>query len=181
MDGTGSIGMSIEIDILNGDASWPRVKSLFALVWTPDVMGPLADVTWAHPDLRVILDADDGTTVCHVGLYFRDGIWNGRKVRLGGVGGVSTHPAYRGKGYASVALNAAIATFRHHEATDFIVLVCGDHNIAFYADRGWHAFNGKLLVEQQGERVEFDVQTPMVFDLALRPREGVIDLCGLPW
>lgn len=173
--------MSIEIDILNGDASWPRVKPLLARVWTPDVMGPLADVTWAHPDLRVILDDAEGTTVCHAGMYFRDGIWNGRKVRLGGIGGVSTHPDHRGKGYATLALNAAIATFRHHEATDFVVLVCGEHNIPLYAKRGWHVFNGKLIVEQKKERVEFDLQTPMVFDLALRPRDGVIDLCGLPW
>lgn len=173
--------MSIEIDILNGDASWPRVKPLFGLVWTPEELARIGNVRWANADLRVILDDPDGTTACHVGIYFRDGLWNGRKVRLGGIGGVSTHPDYRKKGYAGIALGAAIQTFRHHEATDFILLVCEDHNIPFYANRGWHPFNGPLIVEQQGERVEFDVMKPMVFDLALRPREGTIDLCGLPW
>lgn len=173
--------MSIEIDILNGDASWSRVKPLFGLVWTPEELARIGHVQWANADLRVILDDPDGTTVCHVGIYFRDGLWNGRKVRLGGIGGVSTHPDHRKKGYAGIALGAAIQTFRHHEATDFVLLVCEDHNIPFYASRGWHLFNGPLIVEQQGERVEFDVMKPMVFDLALRPREGTIDLCGLPW
>lgn len=173
--------MSIEIDILNGDASWQRVKSLFGQVWTPEVLGRMGNVQWANADLRVILDDADGTTACHVGIYFRDGMWNGRKVSLGGIGGVSTHPDYRKKGYAGIALGAAIQTFRHHEATDFVLLVCEDHNVPFYASRGWQPFTGKLIVEQQGERVEFDVMNTMVFDLALRPREGVIDLCGLPW
>lgn len=173
--------MSIEIDILNGDASWPRVKPLFGLVWTPEESARIGHVQWANADLRVILDDADGTTACHVGIYFRDGLWNGRKVRLGGIGGVSTHPDYRRKGYAGIALGAAIQTFRHHEATDFVLLVCEDHNIPFYASRGWHLFDGRLIVEQKGERVEFDVMKPMVFDLALRPREGTIDLCGLPW
>ena len=126
--------MGIEIDIVNGDAGWPLVKPLMDQVWTPDVLARMGNVQWCNPDLRVIVDDEQGDAVCHVGLYWRDGIWNGRKVHLGGIGGVATHPDHRRAGYASVALNAAIQTFRHHEATDFVVLVCEPHNIASLRD-----------------------------------------------
>ena len=34
--------MSIEIDVLNGDASWPLAKPLFNAVWPPDVVEMVA-------------------------------------------------------------------------------------------------------------------------------------------
>lgn len=173
--------MGIEIDIVNGDAGWPRVKPLMDLVWTPDVLARMGNAHWADPDLRVIVDSERGEAVCHIGLTLRDGTWNDRPARLGGIGGVATHPDQRRHGYASIALNAAIQTFRQHEATDFVVLVCEAHNIAFYEHRGWRRFAGRILAQQHGERVEFDLMTPMVFDLTMRPRDGTIDLCGPPW
>ncbi len=173
--------MSIEIDILNGDASWPRVKQLIDLVWTPQTLAQSGNVDWAHPDLRVLVENDSREIICHIGLFFRDGLWNGRKARLGGIGGVTTHPDHRRKGYASVALDAAIQTIRHHEAIDFVLLVCNDDKMPFYAARKWQPFNGVLMVEQSGRQVLFDVMKPMVFDMAMQPRTGTIDLCGLPW
>lgn len=172
--------MSIEIDVQNGDATWPKVKDLFGLVWTPEVLARTGNVKWANADLRVMID-HDGEIVCHVGLYFRDGLWNGRKARIGGVGGVTTHPDYRRKGYASIALDAAIQTFRQHEATDFVLLVCEEYNVPFYAARNWQLFDGTLIAEQDGQRIQFDAMGPMVFDISMRPRNGTIDLCGLPW
>ncbi len=173
--------MSIEIDILNGSASWAKVKPLFDLVWTPEVLARSGDVDWANPDLRVLIENENRQIISHVGLYFRDGLWNGRKARLAGVGGVTTHPDHRRKGYASVALDAAIQTIRHHEAIDFVLLVCDDEKMSFYAARKWQPFGGVLIVEQNGQQVKFDVMKPMIFDMAMRPRTGTIDLCGLPW
>ena len=34
--------MSIEIDVLNGDASWPTAEPLLNAVWPPDVDGKTA-------------------------------------------------------------------------------------------------------------------------------------------
>lgn len=85
--------MSIEIDILNGDASWQRAEPLLRAVWSPEVMRnkSWADIRWAHADLRVLLDApDDSGLACHVGIYFRTITWNGHKVHVGGIGGVAT-------------------------------------------------------------------------------------------
>jgi aminoglycoside 2'-N-acetyltransferase I len=183
--------MSIEIDVLNGDASWPRVEPLMDSVYPPDVMEKLSwrHIKWAHADLRVLIDApeeSDEETVkpglaCHVGIYFRTVNWNGRKVDIGGIGGVATREDCRGRGYAGLALGAAVQTLRDHEAVRFALLFCEPHNFAFYQARGWHPFAGEIYAEQPSGRIRFDVTSPFVFDISRAPRDGTIDLCGLPW
>lgn len=174
--------MSIEIDIQTGDGSWGRAEPLLSASFPPEaaMILPTGPVEWAHPDLRVLIEEND-EVACHVGIYRRVGTWKGRKIRLGGIGGVATHPDHRRKGYAGLALTAAIQTLRDERAIDFAMLVCQPHNEAFYEKRGWHRFGGELFVEQKGQRVRFDVMAPYVFDFRYGPREGVIDLCGLPW
>ncbi len=114
--------MSIEIDILNGNESWPLAKPLFDAVWPRDVLEklPWGHVKWANADLRVLIEAPheqpEGGLACHVGIYFRTVTWNGRKVDIGGIGGVATRADCRRRGYASIALNAAVQTMRDHEA-----------------------------------------------------------------
>jgi aminoglycoside 2'-N-acetyltransferase I len=175
--------MSIEIDILNGDASWPIAKSLYDAVWPAEAVAKLswAQVEWAHADLRVLIEVPSNNLVCHVGIYFRMATWNGRKLHVGGIGGVMTHPDYRGHGYASVAVNAAVQSMKDREDVQFALLFCEPHNFAFYQSRGWHPFTGEIYCEQPAGRVRFETMSPFVFDLKRGPREGVIDLCGLPW
>jgi hypothetical protein len=80
--------MSIEIDVLNGDASWPMAEPLYKAVWPPDVVEklPWAGIVFAHAELRVLVQAEPDDVVCHVGVYRREAKWNGRKVRVGGIG-----------------------------------------------------------------------------------------------
>src|SRR6186997_434560 len=95
--------MSIEIDVLNGDASWPRAEPLMKAVWTAHVVEKLSwgHVKWAHADLRVLIDAPEDAAqpglACHVGIFFRDAMWDGRKVQIGGIGGVSTREDCSGR------------------------------------------------------------------------------------
>ena len=175
--------MSIEIDVLNGDTSWPMAKPLMDAVWPSDELAkrPWGNVVFAHADLRVLIEAPAGGLACHVGIYFRTIDWNGRKMNIGGIGGVATREDCRRHGYASVALNAAIQTLRDHEAIRFALLFCEPHNFAFYQARGWHPFSGDIYAEQPGGRIRFEASAPFVFDLGRAPREGTIDLCGLPW
>ena len=55
--------MSIEIEVLNGDASWTQAKPLFDAIWPAAVVAtlPWADITFAHADLRVL--------ACHIAEY----------------------------------------------------------------------------------------------------------------
>ena len=104
-----------------------------------------ADTKWAHADLRVLLDAsDDSGLACHVGIYFRTITWNGHKVHVAGIGGVATREDCRRRGYASLALDAAVHTIRANDAVKFAILFCEPHNFAFYQARGWHPFAGEV-------------------------------------
>lgn len=175
--------MSIEIDVLNGDASWKVAEPLFKAVWPRHVVEklPWGHIKWAHADLRVLIDAPEGGLACHVGIYFRTITWNGRKTNVGGIGGVATREDCRRHGYASVVLNAAVQTIRAHEAIGFALLFCEPPNFAFYQARGWHPFAGEIYAEQPGGKIRFEAMAPFVYDFSRAPRDGTIDLCGLPW
>lgn len=176
--------MSVEIDILNGDQSWSLAETLFNTVW-PKVMVeklPWGHIKWADADLRVFIDAHESGLACHVGIFFRTVSWNGQKIHIGGIGGVATHPDCRRRGYASVALNAALQTMHDHDAAQFALLFCEPHNFEFYQSRGWQPFIGNIYAEQPHGRIRFEAMSPFVFDLKRRaPLRGTIDLCGLPW
>jgi aminoglycoside 2'-N-acetyltransferase I len=176
--------MSIEIEIVNGDQSWSRAEALFETVWPEAEMKNLSwgHVKWAHADLRVLIEADEGALACHTGIFFRTVTWNGQKIHIGGIGGVATRSDCRRRGYASVAVGAAVQTMRDHDAAQFALLFCEPHNFEFYRSRGWHPFAGEIYAEQPEGRIRFEVMAPFVFDLKRRaPQRGTIDLCGLPW
>ena len=164
-----------------------RVEPLMDAVWPDHVMEKLSwgHVKWAHADLRVLIDAPEELPkpdwpVMSVSI-FRTVTWNGRKVHIGGIGGVATREDCRGRGLASLALGAAIQTMRDHEAVRFALLFCEPHNYAFYQARGWHPFAGEIYAEQPEGRIRFEAMAPFVFDISRAPRDGTIDLCGLPW
>jgi predicted acetyltransferase len=175
--------MSIEIDILNGAASWPMAEPLFNAAWPPEMVEklPWAGIAFADADLRVLVRAEAQDVVCHVGIYRREVIWNGRKMRAGGIGGVVTREDSRRRGYASIALNAAIQTLKDEGSTGFGLLFCEPHNAPFYARRGWMPFDGEIYVDQPKGHVRFEAMAPHVYDIRRAPRQGVIDLCGRPW
>jgi aminoglycoside 2'-N-acetyltransferase I len=176
--------MSIEIEVVSGDEGWPRAEELLDAVWPPAEMARLSwgHVKWAHPDLRVLIETDGGALVCHIGIFFRTVTWNGQKVHIGGIGGVATHADHRRRGYASVALSAAVQTMRDHDAAQFALLFCEPHNFEFYQARGWQRFDGTVYAEQPEGRTRFEVMAPFVLDLKRRaPTLGTLDLCGLPW
>ena len=176
--------MTIEIDVLNGDTSWKRTEPLHTAVFgRPDRRDSChgAISSGRTRSLRVLIDAPEGELACHVGIYFRTIDWNGNKIHVGGIGGVMTREDCRGRGYASLALAAAIDTIRANEAARFALLFCEEHNVAFYRARGWEPFDGEIWCEQPTGRIRFDLMTPFVFDIKRAPRQGRIDLCGLPW
>ncbi len=180
--------MSIEIDVLNGKESWQIAEALLEAVWPPHVVEklPWAGIVFADADLRVLVQVEGDGVVCHVGIFRREVTWNGRKLRAGGIGGVATREESQHRGYARIALDAAIQTLKDEGSTDFALLFCEPHHAPFYTKRGWKPFGGEIYAEQpqadqsQG-RVRFDAIAPYVYDIRRAPQQGVIDLCGLPW
>src|SRR5665213_234409 len=84
------------------------------------------------------------------------------------------------RGYASIALDAAIQTLKHEGSAAFALLFCEPHNAPFYRGRGWKPFDGEIHAEQPEGRIRFTAIDPYVCDLRGRPpKDGIIDLCGL--
>ncbi len=173
----------IDIDILSGDASWPKAEPLLTAAWPPATRAALSwgHVVFADSDFRVLVERADQGPVCHVGIYRRRARLDGRAVHVGGIGGVVTRADHQRRGYATVALNAAVATLKHEGSIGFAMLFCEPQTVAFFSARGWHPFAGEVIVEQPGGSTRFDALQPLVFDLVQRPRKGTLDLQGLPW
>ena len=160
------------------------LRALTAAVYPPESLAasPGRSVQWVPAQWSILVWAPDDGLVAHVGIVIREGALDGKPVRIGGVGSVKTHPRAEGRGYASAALRRAAMVLENDHRVAFSLLVCQAHLLPFYARLDWLAFPGRLLVEQPGGPIVFTVNHPMV--LAGQqpvPREGVIDLQGLPW
>jgi hypothetical protein len=79
-------------------------------------------------------------------------------------------------------MRQAVSTMRDTHGVDFGLLFCESRHAPLYQQLGWRLFEGEVFVEQPRQgRVRFSVIDPLVFDLKIAPRSGILDLCGLPW
>lgn len=172
-------GRMMRIELLDGKDGWPIVEALDREVYPPEVMAtvPWKHIVWAHADKRVAV-WDGGRVVCHAGLFFRDGTHDGVPVRMCGIGGVMTSASVRQRGFAGAAMKHAAAAM---DGADFGLLFCEQHNVKFYSGLGWRIFSGSVHCEQPSGPYVFDMMPNMVLPLRKAPRDGKIDLCGLPW
>jgi GNAT superfamily N-acetyltransferase len=161
------------------------LHALNAAVYPPEVAAawPGRSIEWAALQWSVIVwDELESQAVAHAGIVIRQARWNACDVKVGGIGGVMTHPNFRGRGYARAAVNRGIEFFREQDDIDFALLVCKPTLIPLYERLGWRVFSGDLLVEQHGKTVKFTFNLPMTCPLrATQELDGVIDLLGPPW
>jgi aminoglycoside 2'-N-acetyltransferase I len=171
----------MRIEIVDGEEGWALVEALDHEVYPPEVMEvvPWRDVTWAHADKRIVV-WDDEAVRCHVGVFWREGSFDGVPARMAGIGGVMTSSRVRRQGYANEAMRRA-AMLMKTEGIDFGLLFCEPHNEHFYEKLGWSVFDGDVWTEQPTGRVRFDMMHAMILPLRSAPERGTIDLCGLPW
>ncbi|WP_158586997.1 GNAT family N-acetyltransferase [Clavibacter lycopersici] len=142
---------------------------------------PASRMTWADPDGIVIARDPDGGVAAMVVVVHRDGLLDGRPVRLAGIGGVASHPSVRGRGYGRAALDRAIAAVDAHDP-DLTQLICASRMDGYYAQVGFVPFAGTTWVRQDGERVVLDYQPTRIRPGRLpAPAGGELDLCGAPW
>lgn len=170
------------VEVYSGTEGWPVVEALDRECYSPEFMATAIwrHVVWAQADRRVVVRDADGSVVCHAGLFFRDGTWDGRPARMCGIGGVMTAPSARRRGFARAAM-ARAAEEMAGEAIGVGLLFCEAHNVKLYEGMGWVLFHGKVHCTQPSGPFVFDMMPNMVLPLARAPRDGRIDLCGLPW
>ena len=134
---------------------------------------------WSAPEWMACLK--EGDILCsQLCLLERDIQVGEQIVRVGGIGGVATHPETRGRGLSSTALRGA-ASFLQSRGIRFGLLLTSQNLIPFYGRLGWQPVPGPLVFDFHGQKVSFE-EVVMVLPLAGEPwPEGGIDLCGLPW
>jgi aminoglycoside 2'-N-acetyltransferase I len=160
------------------------LRTLSLAVYPPEVAAawPGRAIEWTPHQWSVIGFGADGIALCHVGFILRDAHWNDRAVRVGGLGGVKTHPASRGRGFATTAIQRALEFFHKQGNVDFGLLVCEPSLMPFYERLGWLRFPGLLFMTQRQATVPFTFNLPMITPLRLRESlGGKIDLLGPPW
>ena len=175
--------MSMRMEIVPGPVSRPLADPLLDAVWPSgtEARGPWGLVVWEEAARRILIWNDETEPVCHVGIHFREATLDGRAVRVAGIGAVGTRAEHRRRGFATAAMKKAAQHLEMAAELDFALLFCQPINFSFYNGLGWHRFGGEVFVEQPHGQVRFEVMAAFVLDLRLRPRTGVVDLCGLPW
>jgi aminoglycoside 2'-N-acetyltransferase I len=178
----------VRIEITRADAltstDRDQLRALTVAVYSPEVIASLPEtrVTWAPAEWTIRVWDDAGMLVSHVGVLARAALVDDTPVRIGGIGGVKTHPAARGKGYASAGLHEAVRVFTDDLRVAFALLVCLPPTVPFYERQGWRRFDGTLLVQQPEGVVPFTANLPMLLPIHTpAPAGGTINLCGEPW
>ena len=178
--------MTITLDRLAEltDADRDELRALSAAVYPPAEAGSWsgAALEWSPAAWGVRVRDDDGALLSYVGITLRDAGYEARPVRVGGIGGVKTHPAARRRGFAARGMQRAVDFFREQRDVDFGLLVCAPHLLAYYGGLDWRAFGGRLIVRQRGATVEFTYNRVMTYGVrSPAPHDGTIDLQGPPW
>jgi hypothetical protein len=160
------------------------VAELSRAVYPPESLRnrPGRHIEWATHEWCVRVWGEQGELVSYIGVYLRDGLCDGRQIRIGGVGNVKTHPAARGRGLASLGIRRAVEFFGQQPNVAFALLVCEPRLLGFYSRLGWREFEGRLLVQQRQAATEFTFNRAMTHPVCEEcPMLGTIDLCGPPW
>lgn len=160
------------------------LRTLSLAVYPPEIASawPGRTIEWAAHQWSVIGWDAEGDAHCYVGIVLREARWNDRAVRVGGIGGVKTHPTSRRRGFATTAIQRALDFFHEQGDVDFGLLVCEPDQVPFYHRLGWRKFPGDLLVAQHRATVPFTFNLPMTTPVRLNEHlAGTIDLLGPPW
>lgn len=143
--------------------------------------GETGDYTWSDEHDWVVMGSLDGQIVSCLILIERTGKIDGQPVRLGGIGGVATHPDAQRKGYARQVMLAAVDFMRDRLGVEFGLLVCTPELNDYYARMGWQLVTRPILVDQPDGKAQLDL-TGMVLPCTSSDWPGgSLDLCGLPW
>ena len=160
------------------------VRALSSIVYPPDEWAdwPGRSLEWAEPEWCVRIHDGTGTLLSYTGVVLRSVTVDGAPLRIGGVGGIKTHPAARGRGFARTGIERALSFFHRQGDVAFALLVCEPALLPYYSALGWSEFNGRLLVRQHGRIEGFTFNRVMTHPVrGPGPAAGTIDLCGAPW
>jgi len=161
-----------------------EIRDLSLIVYPPEEWAdwPGRLIEWANHEWCVRTRDESGALVSYTGIVLRQITLDNAPMRIGGVGGIKTHPAARGRGYARMGIERALGFFDKQQDVSFALLVCEPHLLPYYSSLGWKEFHGRLLVTQHGKVADFTFNRIMTHPVHTEgPTAGIIDLCGAPW
>ena len=161
--------------------TFTAAEKAFVDGWASQVFaGQDQGLVWATSDYRVLIWEGD-ELACSVEILERLARVGEQAVRLGGISGVATWPAYRRRGLARRAMQAAMDFLRLELKVEHGLLICGPHLIPFYQGLGWQVVPGPLVYGQPSGKGSF-LDVIMIWPCRGQAwPAGVIDVCGLPW
>ena len=142
-------------------------------------------IVWAEADWQQWVFEDE-TPVSTLKIIARTVRVGGQAVPVGGIAGVMTPPATRGKGYGSIAMRAAAGYLRDEMNVPFGLLGCHPHRTSFYERLGWRQVEAQFSYSQPDGRR--DLRFPWQDVVMILPLGDVpwppgdpVDFNGLPW
>ena len=173
--------LQLYITIKPGDSlsaeEWGQIDRVSEAAYADET----GDYTWSDEHDWVLMGSLDDQIVSCLILIERTGTVNGQPVRLGGIGGVATHPNAQRKGYARQVMLAAGDFMRDRLGVEFGMLVCDPELTDYYARMGWQIVTGPVLADQPGGKTQLDLTGMVLPCTSLAWPGGSLDLCGLPW
>ena len=166
------------------DAERDALEALHAAVYPPKRRAVAAPATkkWARPQWHFLIHDEDHQLMSHVGAVSRTCLCDSTEIVIGGIGGVMTHPAQRGKGYAGAGIQRATKFLRDELQVDMSLLFCAPRMRQYYRRFGFSAFAGDTHVRQDGVKIRMPRNEVMVIAANKPlPSHAQLDLLGLPW
>lgn len=137
---------------------------------------------WAYPPDYCVVVWSGEDPVGFTGVFERDGSIEGRPTRLGGLGGLATHPAWRHRGIATAAIRAAVRELSRPSGPDVALFFAHEAHVPWFEHLGWTKATEPPLFRQPPDICVVAEAPTLVLPLRGGPApRGRIDLCGLPW
>jgi aminoglycoside 2'-N-acetyltransferase I len=171
----------MEIIIKHANELTENESNQLDLVSSLAYAGDVTDLVWCDECDWIAVGKVDGEVVSILNIVDRQASVGERPVRLGGIGGVATHPDLRGKGYAAQVMEAAARFMADSMGVDFGLLVCHPRLIPYYSRLGWQVVQGPLMADQPQGKVTMEHIVMILPCVRKAWPPGAIDLCGLPW
>ncbi len=106
---------------------------------------------WASSEWFILGYLEDAV-VSLVGVLEREIKVGEKTIRVGGVGGVATQPAYQKRGYAGQLLKQTEQLLKDELNVPFGLLVCDPELLQYYGKFGWQAMQAPVFFDFQGEK-----------------------------
>jgi len=154
----------------------------------PRAAAHFATASWwgARPEYRLWLEEADGTVVAHLDVERRVIGVGDRDVLVAGIGEVATHPARRGQGLGRRLMEELRPVLRRELPVPFGLLACLDEVVGYYERVGWLRLDQPTRFLHPESRTWVGHRGPTLILPAQAtvdewPRDGEIDLRGMPW